>query len=83
MANDITTAKKTPDPHRNRQITACITLDDELLRTARAYAGIHDVSALIGQALKYLVEREASRRLARLHGYAPGLSDLRATGTDR
>lgn len=83
MANDLNEAQKDPATPSEPHITACITLDDELLRTARAYSGIHDISALVRQALKYLVEREASRRLAKLHGYAPGLSDLRATGTDQ
>ena len=43
-----------------------VVLDDELLAKAEAYTGIHERSALIREALKALVEREAARRLARL-----------------
>lgn len=51
-----------------------VTLDDELLSQARAYTGIQENSALIQQALKTLVQREAARRLALLGGSAPGLA---------
>lgn len=50
-----------------------VTLDDELLSQARTFTGIQENSALIQQALKALVQREAARRLARLGGSAPGL----------
>ncbi|PNG46962.1 MULTISPECIES: type II toxin-antitoxin system VapB family antitoxin [unclassified Variovorax] len=50
-----------------------VTLDDELLSQARAFTGIQENSALLQQALKALVQREAARRLARLGGSAPGL----------
>lgn len=50
-----------------------VTLDDELLSQARTFTGIQENSALIQQALKTLVQREAARRLARLGGSAPGL----------
>lgn len=51
-----------------------VTLDDELLSQARSYTGIQENSALIQQALKTLVQREAARRLALLGGSAPGLT---------
>ena len=50
-----------------------VTLDDELLSQARTFTGIQENSALIQQALKTLVQREAASRLARLGGSAPGL----------
>lgn len=50
-----------------------VTLDDELLAQARTFTGIQENSALIQQALKTLVQREAARRLARLGGSAPNL----------
>jgi Arc/MetJ family transcription regulator len=50
-----------------------VTLDDELLSQARTFTGIQENSALIQQALKTLVEREAGRRLARLGGSTPNL----------
>jgi Arc/MetJ family transcription regulator len=52
-----------------------VTLDDQLLSDAVFYTGIHERSALVNAALKALVEREASRRLARLGGSQPDLKD--------
>ena len=48
-----------------------ITLDDELMADAEEYTGIKEKSALIKEALKALISREASRRLARLGGSDP------------
>jgi Arc/MetJ family transcription regulator len=45
-----------------------VALDDELLAKAQAYTGVREKSALLREALKALVEREAARRLARLGG---------------
>ncbi|MDM0045652.1 type II toxin-antitoxin system VapB family antitoxin [Variovorax dokdonensis] len=53
-----------------------VTLDDELLSKARAYTGIQENSALIQQALKSLVQREAARRLSLLGGSAPDLAPV-------
>jgi Arc/MetJ family transcription regulator len=53
-----------------------LTLDDELLAKAEAYTGIHEKSALIREALKALIEREAARRLARLGGSEPDLKPI-------
>ena len=53
-----------------------VTLDDELLSEAMAYTGIKEKSALIREALRMLVEREAARRLARLGGAEPQLKDI-------
>ena len=50
-----------------------IALDDDLLATAQAYTGLNEKSALVREALKALVAREAARRLARLGGTEPGL----------
>jgi Arc/MetJ family transcription regulator len=51
-----------------------VTLDDDLMSQARTFTGIQENSALIQQALKSLVEREAARRLALLGGSAPKLT---------
>ncbi len=48
-----------------------ITLDDELVATAREFTGIEETSALVRLALKRFVESEAARRLARLGGSDP------------
>ncbi len=45
-----------------------VTLDDELVAEAQFLTGIQEKSALIREALKKLIEREAARRLARLGG---------------
>jgi Arc/MetJ family transcription regulator len=49
-----------------------LTLDDELLAQAQEYSGVKEKSALVNQALKEMVQREAARRLARLGGTMPG-----------
>lgn len=48
-----------------------LALDDKLVADAQAYTGIKEKSALVREALKALVEREAARRLARLGGSDP------------
>ena len=53
-----------------------VALDDELLAKAQAYTGIREKSALIREALKTLVEREAAHRLARLGGSQPDLKPI-------
>jgi Arc/MetJ family transcription regulator len=50
-----------------------LALDDKLLAAAQEYTGIKETSALVREALKALVEREAARRLARLGGSEPDL----------
>lgn len=52
-----------------------LALDDELVAKAQAYTGVREKSALVREALKALIEREAARRLARLGGTEP---DFRA-----
>jgi Arc/MetJ family transcription regulator len=53
-----------------------LALDDELLVKAEFYTGIREKSALIREALKALIEREAARRLARLGGSMPDLKPI-------
>lgn len=48
-----------------------IALDDELVRQAQEYTGIKEKSALVNEALRAFVAREAARRLARLGGSIP------------
>ena len=50
-----------------------ITLDDELLAKARAYTGLEEKTALVREALKALIQREAAKRLANLGGSQPGI----------
>ncbi len=50
-----------------------MALDDELLIKAQDFTGLTEKTALVREALKALIEREAARRLARLGGSEPGL----------
>jgi Arc/MetJ family transcription regulator len=61
---------------RRTLIRTTITLDDELVRTAQEFTGVAEKTALIREALKSLIEREAFRRLAALGGTMPGLEDI-------
>ena len=60
-----------------------LALDDELLAEAEFYTGIREKSALVREALKALVEREAARRLARLGGSEPDLTAIPRRRTKR
>jgi Arc/MetJ family transcription regulator len=61
-----------------------LALDDELVAQAQSYTGINEKSALVREALKALIEREAARRLARLGGSDPeALAGRRRRGYGR
>jgi Arc/MetJ family transcription regulator len=53
-----------------------IALDDELIEAAQEYTGLTEKTALVREALKALVQREAARRLARLGGSQPNLKPI-------
>jgi Arc/MetJ family transcription regulator len=55
---------------------ATIAIDDELFARAQEYAGVKEKSAVISEALKAYVQREAARRLARLGGTEPQLRPI-------
>ncbi|WP_322031415.1 type II toxin-antitoxin system VapB family antitoxin [Paraburkholderia sp. J76] len=50
-----------------------ITLDDDLIAKAQAYTGLEEKTALVREALKALIQREAAKRLANLGGSQPGI----------
>ncbi|MGZ8257114.1 MAG: type II toxin-antitoxin system VapB family antitoxin [Gallionella sp.] len=50
-----------------------LALDDELLEKALALTGGVDKTALVREALKALIQRESSKRLALLGGSEPDL----------
>lgn len=60
-----------------------LALDDELLAEAEAYTGLREKSALIREALRALIAREAARRLARLGGSEPDLAPIPRRRTKR
>jgi Arc/MetJ family transcription regulator len=53
-----------------------LALDDDLVSTAQEYTGIVEKTALVREALKSLIQREAARRLAALGGTMPELKDI-------
>lgn len=53
---------------------ATIAIGDELFAKAQQYAGVTEKSAVVNEALRAFVEREAGRRLARLGGTEPDAS---------
>ena len=54
-----------------------VALDDELVAKAQFYTGISEKSALLREALRALVQREAARRLAALGGSEPEVQPAR------
>ena len=53
-------------------VTTTIALDDELVAKAGLLTGLRENSALVREALKALIERENTRRLALVGGNLPG-----------
>ena len=53
-----------------------LTLDDDLLAEAQRLTGTTEKTALVREALRALIERESARRLARLGGTEPSLTDV-------
>ncbi|MFL9874478.1 type II toxin-antitoxin system VapB family antitoxin [Paraburkholderia megapolitana] len=50
-----------------------VTIDDDLIERAQAYTGLEEKTALVREALKALIEREAAKRLANLGGSQKGI----------
>jgi Arc/MetJ family transcription regulator len=53
-----------------------LALDDDLVKTAQEYTGIVEKTALVREALKSLIQKEAARRLAALGGSSPEMRDI-------
>jgi Arc/MetJ family transcription regulator len=53
-----------------------LALDDDLVSAAQEFTGITEKTALVREALKSLIQREVSRRLAALGGTMPELEDI-------
>ena len=66
----------------NPFMRASITIDDDLLNTAREYTGMSERAELIREALKSLIAREAGRRLLALAGTAPNIENVRRLRVD-
>jgi Arc/MetJ family transcription regulator len=61
---------------------ATVALDDDLLKTAQEYTGLTERTALLREALRALIQREAGRRLLALAGTMPELEDVRRLRVD-
>jgi Arc/MetJ family transcription regulator len=53
-----------------------LALDDDLLIEAQRLTGATEKTALVREALHALIERESARRLARLGGSEPELTEI-------
>ncbi len=53
-----------------------LAMDDGLLAEAQRLTGTSEKSALVREALRALIERESARRLARLGGSEPKLTEI-------
>jgi Arc/MetJ family transcription regulator len=54
-----------------------VTLDDELLARAHELSGLSKRRALLNEALRALIQREAARHLADLGGTMPDMKSIR------
>ena len=54
-----------------------VNIDDALMDEAGRLSGIEERAALLREGLRALIEREAARRLARLGGSEPDLTQIR------
>lgn len=52
-----------------------ISLDDELVAEAQRLTGTREKSALVREGLRALIQRDSARRLARLGGTEPTLTE--------
>ena len=59
-----------------------LNLDDDLLAEAQRLTGLTERPALVREAFVALIQRESARRLARLGGSEPDLSDIPRRRTD-
>ena len=53
-----------------------LALDDELIAEAQRLTGTTEKSALVREALRALIQRESARRLAKLGGTEPALTEI-------
>ena len=53
-----------------------VNIDDDLMKTAQRLTGIEEKAVLLRAGLKALIEQESARRLAKLGGSEPQLSNV-------
>ena len=59
-----------------------LNLDDELLEQAKWLTGISNSASLVQKGLQALIERESARRLSRLGGSEPHITNATRRGSD-
>ena len=57
-----------------------LKIDDQLLAKAQQITGVTGKSVLVHEGLKALIERESTKRLARLGGSQPNLQSIPRRG---
>jgi len=57
-------------------VRTTLALDDDLVAEAQRLTGTMEKSALVREALRALIQRESARRLARLGGSEPAITDV-------
>lgn len=66
--------------HRQRRrviiMRTTLNIDHELVAEARKVTGVEDTATLMNDGLRALIERESTRRLARVGGSQPQLSPV-------
>jgi Arc/MetJ family transcription regulator len=60
-----------------------VSLDDGLVKTAQELSGVTEKSALLREALRALIQREASCNLVALGGTMPDLEYVRRLRVDK
>lgn len=60
----------------DKAMRTTVNIDDALMDEAARLSGIDERAALLREGLHALIEREAARRLARLGGSEPDLSEV-------
>ena len=53
-----------------------VNIDDDLYAQAVDLTGVHEITALLHEGLKALIERESAQRLALLGGSEPDLEQI-------
>ncbi len=53
-----------------------LALDDDLVAEAQRLTGTMEKTALVREALRALIQRESARRLSRLGGTEPALTEI-------
>jgi len=62
--------------YQDKLMRTTVNIDDDLMKTAQRLTGIEEKAVLLRAGLKALIEQESARRLAKLGGSEPQLSNV-------